>query len=703
MTRGQNVYAIAITVALVAWAILDPIRGVDFDLWYHLHFARYALAHGALPDHAFQSFLSPSPAFTDYYWLSQIVLYGVFKAGGYFGLILLRAALAITTGWLVFEFLRKSPLGRRRAGVAALLALLCFLVVFPRYVGIRPHMFSYTLIAVFLYVLEYGRKSRWVLPILGVVWANLHGVEFPVMLVLVLAYGAEAMYRRVFLRETWGRDDQILMASVAGVIASVFVTPHGMKITTVPFTSISLASQLIAELKPMSVSRLFDLTFPDLIPQRGTLLVLYQMVVVLTAVWAVRRRELRVAHVLLAAGGVVLMFKAIRFMPEAMLLGLPMVGGALWLPQWKTRLPRAIAWVLMVVLGLLPFRYVWEYTSLCGYPICQGTVPAGVTTFLHERAEPGRILNHPDIGGYLEWELGPDGYTIYSDMQTPFLFPDAITMLGQYTFREALVLQRMVSDIQPDYVIATRFEADLTEAMDKLNYAPVFFDDTAMLYARRDTHEALVEEFEIAALKPWDADQILRSAMDDPDLPADSLGVEYEAARILAVYPRIINVRLLVGNVAVSRGDGETAMRHARAVIDINPSRADGYRLRGDAYLALGDEESAARSYRRALRAREARAPSERYVYRRLAQYHFAHGRAKRAYRLMNRAYPLLLAPDISYKERYVFAVIAIEAGELEVARSLLYLAHAQVPDGDADYAARIEKLIAHIDGTSAP
>ena len=77
----------ALAVGFASW----PIVAADTDLWYHLNAGRFIAANGALPQTAFFSFLRPAPAWLDYYWLSQLVFYGVHSAAGYLGLVELRS------------------------------------------------------------------------------------------------------------------------------------------------------------------------------------------------------------------------------------------------------------------------------------------------------------------------------------------------------------------------------------------------------------------------------------------------------------------------------------------------------------------------------------------------------------------------------------------------------------------------------------
>src|SRR6185436_9594335 len=79
-----------------------------------------------------------------------------------------------------------------------LFLLVLFLLVFlQRFGTVRPHLFSFLLVAGLLYILEHRPDRAWLLPPLGVLQCNLHGIEYPVLLLVLGAYLSEAVRDRV--------------------------------------------------------------------------------------------------------------------------------------------------------------------------------------------------------------------------------------------------------------------------------------------------------------------------------------------------------------------------------------------------------------------------------------------------------------------------------------------------------------------------
>ena len=114
-------------------------------------------------------------------WLAQITLIAVFRLMGFPGLNLLTALAVTTTFALVWITMRERPL--LRAFVLMLAATTSAV-----YWSARPHIFTFLFTAVTLWALarfrREGSRAIWVIPVLTVVWANVHGgFVIPILLI----------------------------------------------------------------------------------------------------------------------------------------------------------------------------------------------------------------------------------------------------------------------------------------------------------------------------------------------------------------------------------------------------------------------------------------------------------------------------------------------------------------------------------------
>ena len=88
----------------ISYFITWPIVGYDTDLWYHLSGGRYFWQNGTIPHDSYFSFIVPSKAWYDYYWMFQAIVYKIFQWAGYPGLVALRCLLYVLTSLFIFFF-----------------------------------------------------------------------------------------------------------------------------------------------------------------------------------------------------------------------------------------------------------------------------------------------------------------------------------------------------------------------------------------------------------------------------------------------------------------------------------------------------------------------------------------------------------------------------------------------------------------------
>jgi hypothetical protein len=182
LNRLWMVLAIALPVLASLLASLSSI-----DLAYHLRAGDEILATGSIPRADAWTFTGEGLPWLDQQWGSQVILATVFRLAGWTGLALLRAALVgVIFGCLVLIARRQAWSWRN----AALLTLAAF-VVAATALALRPQLLGMALFAlVLLIVADRDRHPTrlWAIPILVVLWANVHGSFFLAPLILGLAW-----------------------------------------------------------------------------------------------------------------------------------------------------------------------------------------------------------------------------------------------------------------------------------------------------------------------------------------------------------------------------------------------------------------------------------------------------------------------------------------------------------------------------------
>ncbi|HSM08686.1 MAG TPA: hypothetical protein VLA33_06680 [Gemmatimonadota bacterium] len=162
-------------------------------------------------------------------WLSEVALAWANGAAGLPGVAVLATLLFTVAVWAVYWSAEELGALRPLALLVGLLALLLHSIhLLP-----RPHLFTTALAAVYMVLLlRFARTARWAtlapLPVLMVVWANLHG-GFLLGLVLISAFVVGALLDSA---EFAGgrRAARPLAVVLVACLAASLVTPHGLEL-----------------------------------------------------------------------------------------------------------------------------------------------------------------------------------------------------------------------------------------------------------------------------------------------------------------------------------------------------------------------------------------------------------------------------------------------------------------------------------------
>ncbi len=208
---------IFLAVALpVLAALLASLSSVD--LASNLRAGDEILRTGAVPRADTWTFTADGLPWFDQQWGAQVILDAVYRIGGWTGLALLRAVLVgVIFGSVLLIGLRRGLSPR----IAALLTIVVFAVAAPA-LALRPQLLGMVLFAVTLVLVSDRNRHRarlWTMPLLVVIWANVHGSFFLAPLVLGLAWLEDLTEHAPGGRTT-------LFVALASVIAAC-LTPYG--------------------------------------------------------------------------------------------------------------------------------------------------------------------------------------------------------------------------------------------------------------------------------------------------------------------------------------------------------------------------------------------------------------------------------------------------------------------------------------------
>lgn len=403
----------------------------DGDTGWHIRTGEWILKNHRVPTTDLFSYTRPDAPWFAWEWLWD-VLFGWLHSS--FGLV---AVLLASTFLLSFTFALVYRLASRACGnpvIAMAVTLNCAFVSSVHWLA-RPHLVSFLFAALFLAVLERARqghyRSLWLLPVLTVVWANLHGGFF-VGWVLVGAYAAGELPDLAFRNLK-----RYSLALIACVAASV-VNPYAYHLHAHIYTYFTESFHVAA------IEEFQSLSFHH---PAGPILALLLMLGTAAAFWHLLRK--RYAWVLLLVGWSWLALFAARNIPfyaivaagpisaalVEMVNSLAVSQTALWLASRARSIQRFGGEIALIEapwrLHLASIALMAFVTAICFAPAPPAAFraqynpkqfPSGAIQTVLAAAPTARVFTGDTWGGYLIYHFYPR-MRVFVDGRSDFYGP----------------------------------------------------------------------------------------------------------------------------------------------------------------------------------------------------------------------------------------------------------------------------------------
>jgi hypothetical protein len=189
VSRGSLWRTLAVALPMLA-ALVAPLPSVD--LTFLLRAGSEILGSGAIPSTDTWTFTAAGTTWLDQQWGSEVILQLVYGAAGWTGLVILRAVLVgAAFGLLLVTVRARAP---RLGAIGSALLVIAAFIVSADALALRAQLFAIVLFAATLYLLAIRRerpRAVWLIPVLAVVWANVHGTFLFAPALCGLAWFAE--------------------------------------------------------------------------------------------------------------------------------------------------------------------------------------------------------------------------------------------------------------------------------------------------------------------------------------------------------------------------------------------------------------------------------------------------------------------------------------------------------------------------------
>lgn len=398
LLRKMFSFQVMLGSLLVVLAVLTVrARFNDPDMWWHLKTGQIIWTTRTIPTTDLFSYTTNHHSWIPHEWLSQVLIYGAYRLGGYPGLMLwlcfLTAAMLIAGYVLCSLYSSNTKVG----WVGAMIIWFCS----TSGLAIRPQMIGYLLLVVEVLLLHLGstRNPRWFfwLPPLFAVWVNCHGSFFlGILVATVFLFCSLSNFRMgTLVSVRWEpRRSQMLALALALSVAALFFNPVGVKQVLYPLDTMmhqSIGLSNVEEWGPLQLNGPRGL---------GFLAILGCVFLVLI----VRRSDLFLQELLLLAVGTEFAASHRRMIFVFGILAAPILSrllSTLW-DGYDADQDHPMVNALFIAASLLGAFLSFPNRQDLLRQVNQGN-PVKAVHFIEAQHLSGRMLNDYVYGGYLIW------------------------------------------------------------------------------------------------------------------------------------------------------------------------------------------------------------------------------------------------------------------------------------------------------------
>jgi hypothetical protein len=396
----RKAFSFPVTIAgLLATLAVVTVRSRfdDPDMWWHLKMGQIIWTGHTIPATDLFSYTTHHHAWIPHEWLSQILIYGAYRFGGYSGLMLwlcfFSAALLIA-GYALCSLYS----GNAKVGFVGALAVWFFATMG---FAVRPQMIGYLLLVIELLLLHLGhtRSPRWffLLPPLFAIWVNSHGSFFLGFAVAGISFACSFFdFERGSLASSRSdpRDRRTLGVSLLLSAAALLLNPVGVRQILYPLDTLAnqnIQLNNVAEWMPLQMNSARG------VGVLGVLACIFLLIIT-------TRRALFLNELLLLALGTWLAVSHERMVFVFGILAAPVLSRLLstsW-DNYRAEQDRVLPNVALLAISLLVAFWGFPNPRNLGAQVEEKS-PVKAVEFIKTHHLSGNMLNEYVYGGYLIW------------------------------------------------------------------------------------------------------------------------------------------------------------------------------------------------------------------------------------------------------------------------------------------------------------
>ena len=478
---------------LVMVFLLAARTPLDTDLWWHLAAGQQTLQNGSPMVIDVFSFTRNGNLWINHSWLSQVMLFGLYRWGGWLALGGWVAVLATVSMGFVYAQMRGPAIFR--AFLIILASTVAAVVWSPRPQLVTLVLFSF--LGWILYRYKWQKKNQlWLLPLIFLLWSNLHGGWALGFMLIGLILVGEALNHGLGNPSTevltW-RAVGKLAAWAALSVPVLMIHPNGLDILKIPFQTVGVQvlQQLIQEWSSPDFHELFQQPY------------LWMLLAILVSFGLSGRRVDASELIIVIWFGALGLIARRNFGPFA-LAAAPILSRYLWagyrswkdptctepggwgagpeeriVHRYRPRWQKVINLILVGFFGMAAMLKLWivSYPDLLNANSALSNPVGAVDYLVHQNAQ-GRIFNEYNWGGYILWT--DSRLKVFVDGRTD-LYGDTIISEWIQIIQASDDWEARLDSWQVDWILLD-VNRPLASALSTLQWEKVYSDDHSVLF-----------------------------------------------------------------------------------------------------------------------------------------------------------------------------------------------------------------------------
>ena len=226
-------------ITLLSIVLMSARVPLDTDMWWHIKAGQISIENGsALVQDSF-SYTKEGADWVNHSWLAQVILAFLYEHMGYYGLTLFVVVLSVFTFGFVFFTIKG------HAFIKSLLVIIGATLVSTVW-SPRPQLFTLLFLSILVFSVDryFDKKIKnlWFIPVVFIVWGNLHGGYFTGLVYLLMMLAG--MTYDLFLSNIEVEFDRSQYSHLALVtivsIPALLINPNGLDTLLIPFSTVGV-------------------------------------------------------------------------------------------------------------------------------------------------------------------------------------------------------------------------------------------------------------------------------------------------------------------------------------------------------------------------------------------------------------------------------------------------------------------------------